>query len=68
MFLFEGKHRTQSITCSYKQVAPSISIKQTGNVLSIDDTTQNNEETVNADVNVYKFKTKVLSEKGKNLF
>ena len=68
MFLFEGKHRTQSITCSYKQVAPSISIKQTGNVLSIDDTTQNNEETVNADVNVYKFKTKILSEKGKNLF
>ena len=68
MFLFGGKHRTQSITCSYKQVAPSISIKQTGNVLSIDDTTQNNEETVNADVNVYKFKTKILSEKGKNLF
>ena len=39
MFLFEGKHKTQSITCSYKQVAPSISIRQTGNVLSVDDTT-----------------------------
>ena len=68
MFLFEGKHRTQSMTCSYKQVAPSISIRQTGNVLSVDDTTQNIEETVNADVNVYKLKTKILSEKGKNLF